>query len=276
MKIAGLDARDIIRLSNGATVNLVEEVVAAVRRGTSRRGVNEAHIFDVVAEIEQLTGTSEDEIYGAFDIAYRDHRIYVDPDGFVHPVDAKKRRARILRDAPDWVRDPDLWKQARTAVGPVPSDADYWSFVTATYRRMGGRITGHSGRRQVLAAFVSRFRAPVWVQDPKIWSRALIEHDPEDVHYWGKVILSYKRGGGRVVAPRRITAEFKPRPFDVHPKLWTVSADGVLTRDIREIQSFLADGVGVDELESDLVAVGMARNSARRLIQAALEADPLI
>lgn len=230
--LAGVDIRDLDRLADGSNLNLNSEVVAFVRRAGGRHG--SVSIFDIMNELAELTGANESDIQDAFDVAYQDHRIQIDKDGFVKLINQGKRRSKALKQAIK---------------------------------------TNH---KDALRSMVERFRVPGWVQDPKIWAKAVKENDPKSDAFWGGVILSYRRYGGRSISIQSKTAEFQPRPFDVHPDVWTVSSDGFLMRDIKEIQSILADGVEPDDLKKDLVESGFKPDVASKLIEDSLASQILI
>lgn len=230
--LAGVDMRDLDRLSDGANLNLVDEVIAFVRRAGGRQG--SVVLFDIMDELIDLTGAGRSVVQDAFDIAYQDHRIQIDKDGFVKLVNQGKRRSGALHQ------------------------------------------TNRVGHKDALKELVARLRVPAWVQDPKIWAKAVEENDPKGSAFWGGVILSYRRYGGRVIPIQSKTAEFQPRPFDVHPDVWTVSSDGFLMRDIKEIQSIIADGVEPEDLKVDLVESGFEAEEADKLIRDSLATRPLI
>ncbi len=230
--LAGVDIRDLDRLADAATLRLDEEVIAFVRRAGGRYG--SVSIFDIMNELADLTGANESNIQDAFDLAYQDHRIQIDKDGFVKLVNQGKRRSTALKQATK------------------------------------------GGYKDALRLMVDRFKVPGWVQDPKIWAKAVTENDPKSNAFWGGVILSYRRYGGRAIPIQSKTAEFQPRPFDVHPDVWTVSSDGFLMRDIQEIQSILADGVEPEDLKVELVESGFESEVAEKLVQDSLASTILI
>lgn len=230
--LAGVDMRDLDRLADGANLNLSGEVVAFVRRAGGRHG--SVNIFDIMNELAELTGANESDIQDAFDVAYQDHRIQIDKDGFVKLINQGKRRSKALKQ------------------------------VIAV------------NHKDKLRAMIDRFKVPGWVQDPKVWVKAIKENDPKSDAFWGGVILSYRRYGGRTIPIQSKTAEFQPRPFDVHPDVWTVSSDGFLMRDIKEIQSILADGIELDDLKQDLVESGFKSDVADKLVADSLASRILI
>lgn len=244
-RIAGLDIRDIQRLSSGRG-SLVDEVESFVRRMTSRRS-SKIDIQTVISEVASDTGVSEGEAQWAFDIAYRDHRIVIDKDGFVRLVDGRKRRSRALK-----------------SVRRVSADA------------LNSGVRSSNKRGPLLQRLVDGFRVPAWAKDRDVWEVARAEVDPDDDSYWGRVIVAYRRLGGRIAVMRAKVGEFQPRPFDVHAPIWTVGTDGMLVRDLATIQGFVAMGVPADELENELVELGMERGQAITIINEALNSELLI
>ena len=230
--LAGVDMRDLDRIADGTTLNLTEEVIAFVRRSAGRTG--SVNIFDIMHELEALTGANDSDIQDAFDIAYQDHRITIDKDGFVQLVNQGKRRQAVLSKESNVIR------------------------------------------KDALSAMVDRFKVPAWVQDPKEWAKAIKDNDPKHEAFWGGVILSYKRFGGRTIQIQSKTAEFQPKPFDTHPVIWTVSSDGFLERDIQEIQSILADGIEPEDLKQELVTSGFEFKVACKLVEDAVAYKVLI
>lgn len=274
-RLAGIDIQDINRLADHTTVNVIEEVVSAVRRMSHRR--SRVDIFDVIDEVTTITGVDASDVQNAFDVAYQDHRIVIDKDGFVCLVNAKKRQSRMLKGVPKYAMDGGLWKKAVKSIGKDKGQfGDYWATVRRVYATMGGRIAGDKPpHREQLCSLVARFQMPVWVQDQGIWAKAINDNDPTDPLFWGKVVLSYKRGGGRTLRVKEKTADFSPRPFDTHPTIWKVT-DGYLSRDLQAIQSMVADGVEIDDLKQEMVEVGASRELADDIIQEALDSPPLI
>jgi len=230
-KFAGIDVRDLDRMADGVALSLVDEVVSFVRKHTKL--ANSVDLFLVIDEISTCTGATDGEVQDAFDIAYQDHRIMIDKDGFVKLVNKGKRRSRSLK--------------------------------TKLSRRQGA-----------LGRMVSRFKHPDWVQDPTIWKQAVMECDISDDSFWGKVVVEYRKRGGRLIRVKSKTAEFKVRPFDVHPIIWSVSSDGVLDRCIKDVQGFIADGADPEDLEEDMVTAGFELSAARKLIYQALASNVII
>lgn len=279
-KIAGVDYRDLQRLSDGVSLSLGAEVVEYVRRVSSRRGARVA-IETVLDDVVQLTGASPGEVQTAFDIVYRDHRLSIDKDGFVKLVDGRKARAAMLKGAPANVMDEDIWDKAKESVGPDDGSYDsYWAVVMDVYKNMGGRTSGSDdkeSRAVFMVAMISKLGTPLWVQDGEIWKKAVLSISPTDPVYWGKVIVAYRKAGGRVVeVNNRKSAEFQPRPFDVHSPVWTVKNDGMLSRDLATIQGFIASGISPEQLESEMVDAGAERSQARMLITEAINSEILI
>ncbi len=253
--LAGVDMRDLDRLADGANLNLAGEVVAFVRRAGGRHG--SVNIFDIMSELAELTGANESDIQDAFDIAYQDHRIQIDKNGFVKLINLGKHRSSALSNTKNAVN--------------VSDDLLEWH-TTKEIEGVAEKFTYKS----VLHAMVDRFKIPAWVQDPKVWAKAIKDNDPQHKAFWGGVILSYRRYGGRAISIQSKTAEFQPRPFDVHPDVWTVSSDGFLMRDIKEIQSILADGIEPDDLKVELVESGFKSDVADKLIEDSLASQILI
>jgi len=276
--LAGIDVRDLSRLSDGTALNLVEEVVSFVRQATGRRGNSLVSLLDVIDDVVAATGCPPGEVQSAFDIAYQDHRIIIDKDGYVRLVDGRKRRSAMLRTPDSQVLDVDLWHKAKKQIGISPGSKDYWKKVLGLYSASGGKFIGPppTCRTAVLHSMVSHFQIPIWVKDAQIWSKALLENNPEDTLYWGKVHLAYLRAGGRVAEVHSKSAQIQPRPFDVHPPIWTVTTDGFLSRDLAAIQAFIGDGVEPEDLVSELVSVGASNVDARRIVTEALEGPILI
>lgn len=50
--------------------------------------------------------------------------------------------ARMLRMAPGWVQDEEIWERAKEAVSrsDYPDDDSYYAVVTKVYKNMGGGI----------------------------------------------------------------------------------------------------------------------------------------
>lgn len=179
-RVAGVDIRDIERLSNGLSLNLEEEVVAYVRKHTSRRTGGAVDIFDLLQDVSHMTGASEEDAQEAMDAAYKDHRITVDRNGFVRRVNDTKRRSdatrRVSRVNPDnarvgglvarlqiplWVRDLGVWKQALAETNARTSA--YWAHVVSKYRMYGGRITQLRQRTADLQPRPFDVHPSVWV-----------------------------------------------------------------------------------------------------------------
>lgn len=271
-RIAGLELRDIDRLSNNLTNNLSEEIVSYVRRATRGSDAFHVHLLDVIADVAELTGVGADDVQSAFDVPYRDHRIKIDKDGFVSLVNAKKRRAHMFKGAPANVIDEDVWERAKAEVEDDGSHDNYYAVVMKVYKDMGGRTSKESA----LYGLAARFNTPPWVQDPAVWQKAALACDPTASDYWARVRADYVKGGGRILRVRERMAAFQPRPFDVHAPIWTVTADGFLTRDLKTIQSFIAEGAEPSDVEADLVAAGVTELHARQIVQEALDTAPLI
>lgn len=229
-KVAGINLKELDRLSDGVNLNLTDEVVSYVRLAFH------VSIFDAIEELRDATGASDSDIQDAFNIAYKDHRISVDKDGFVQLVNSKKRRASFLKSEVN----PEVTKQS------------------------------------ALKSLVARFNTPMWVGDSEVWHKAVASNNPDSGTFWDDVCSTYSKGGGRILRVKEKTAEFQPRPFDIHAPIWTVTADGFLTRDLQVIQSFIADGVEPGQIEKDLIDVGASAVFAKKIVNEAINFVPLI
>jgi len=278
MRCAGVDVRDIDRLVDGSGASLVDEVIAAVRRSSSRRKAVPVILWDIVDDVAEFSGAAREEVEDAFSIAYRDNRVTIDKDGFVKLVNARKKKLSLMKQAPGWVKDEAKWEEAKDAAGDDDGSDEYWATVTKIYKEMGGEIDGKDGtRRDILASMASRMQAPPWVSDISLWKRSLLDVDPQDDLYWGKVVLAYRKAGGKINRTKGKTAEFNAWPFDATGgATWIVSNDNVLTREIRTLQAYIADGIEPEELVEDLVTVGVDRRGANAMVDEALRSPVLI
>jgi len=154
----------------------------------------------------------------------------------------------------------------------------YVSIINASRARKNARrITASTVHLSQLQELVYRVECPAWVEDRDIWKKAVHVVPVESAEYWNKVASEYRRFGGRILADRKRTAEIKPRPFDVHPPLWVLSAGGDIDRnnDIQLLQSMIAS-TGADDVENQLVQAGATPVLARKLVEKALVHPPLI
>lgn len=235
--LAGINKYEIDRLSDGLRINLVDEVIAAMQRATSRRGVRHADMFQVLKDIAEDTGAEESEVQGAFDEAYQNRWIMIDSDGFVKLVDSRRLRRKAIKSP----------------------------LVSANLHRAGA-----------LRQLISRMAIPGWVRDRQIWKKSVASSDPSSSDFWDRVCSVYKCSGGRFIHIHDRIAELVVRPFDIHPPVWIVGEDNVLNRDISMLQAMVSEGMTPEDLETDMIAVGASKQLANRLIAIALEHPPLI